>query len=265
MPTKENKPIATTWKNDLTINQSTNTGVDATVRAVQDGAGNNSALSLGTRNVAVTNTTHDSTTAFIVTNKDSENILTVDTTNSKVLVGASQVAANTNYAHFGVSSELYLPSVVGTHYVVPFGNPKSSTAYITLGTGTDPATTFDVSANNSGDDLTVMLWYIIDNITIDAVHWFSGGDAASGDVINVHLMSYTIDTGNGSTSGDLSAGVVVADGDDVTSLGYENVVYQSATVQSANVDAGKVCLFTFEGAGTNSDYAISANIKYHIR
>ena len=84
MPTKTGKTYASYYKNDLTINQSSNTGVDSTVRTIQDGDGNNTALSLGTRNVSITNSTHDTTTAFTVTNKDSSNILTVDTSNSKV-------------------------------------------------------------------------------------------------------------------------------------------------------------------------------------
>ena len=85
MPTKTGKTYSSFYKNDLAINQSSNTGADGVVRTIQDGIGNNTALSLSTRNVSITNTTHNTTSAFVVTNKDGSNILAGDTTNSKIL------------------------------------------------------------------------------------------------------------------------------------------------------------------------------------
>jgi hypothetical protein len=108
-------------------------------------------------------------------------------------------------------------------------------------------------------------WYVMDDITIDAVKWFHAADTATGEDTAAHLMSYTIDTANGSTSGDLSSGVVVADGATITNAGHEQIYYQAMTVQSADVDAGKVILFTFASDTVNSDYSISATVKYHIR
>ena len=108
-------------------------------------------------------------------------------------------------------------------------------------------------------------WYVPDNITVDAVHWFAGADAATGDDTAAHLMAYDLDKGNGSTSGDLSSGVVVADGSTVTNAGYEQIHYQSLTMQNADVDAGQVILFAFASDTVNSDYTVSAIIKYHIR
>jgi len=78
-------------------------------------------------------------------------------------------------------------------------------------------------------------------------------------------MAYTVDTGNGSTSGDLSSGVVVADGGTITNAGYEQIYYQQMTIQSANVDSGKVILFVFAADTVNSDFGVNATIKYHIR
>ena len=65
--------------------------------------------------------------------------------------------------------------------------------------------------------------------------------------------------------GDLSSGTVIADGGDVVNAGYEQAYYQQMTVQSANVDAGKVILFIFRPDSVNSDYSINATIKYHLR
>ena len=45
---------------------------------------------------------------------------------------------------------------------------------------------------------------------------FQVADEATGDTTRAHLMSYDIDTGNGSTGGDISNGTVLADGADIT-------------------------------------------------
>jgi hypothetical protein len=37
------------------------------------------------------------------------------------------------------------------------------------------------------------------------------------------------------------------------------------TINSANVDAGKVVLFAFRADSVNSDYTINATVKYHLR
>ena len=105
----------------------------------------------------------------------------------------------------------------------------------------------------------------MDDITIDAVKWLHGADDATGDTTAAHLMAYTVDIANGSTSGDLSSGVVVADGSNITNAGYEQIYYQSMTIQSADVDAGKVILFTFASDTINSDFSINCCVKYHVR
>ena len=132
-----------------------------------------------------------------------------------------------------------------------------------MGTGTEPATSLSISP--SAHTTVHTYWYVMDDITVDRVVWWSGADNATGDTTRCHLMSYTVDSGNGSTSGDLSSGTVIADGGDVVNAGYEQAYYQQMTVQSANVDAGKVILFIFRPDSVNSDYSINATIKYHLR
>ena len=78
-------------------------------------------------------------------------------------------------------------------------------------------------------------------------------------------MSYDVVTTAGATSGDLSNGAVVASSSDITSAGYEQAYYNSMTINSANVDAGKVVLFAFRADSVNSDYTINATVKYHLR
>ena len=264
MPTFLNKTFSSYFKNLLGVNQTSNTGVDATTRVVHDGAGNSTSISLSDDVLSV-QPVNDNGNTMLVKNQGGSNIFAVDTTNSKLLGGASQTALNTQYAYFGVSSTAVIAAVAGTHYAIPFANLVFNSGHITLGTGTNPSTSYDVSANNNGDDLAMMLWYVPDNITIDQVYFLAGGSAASGDTINIHLLSFDIDKGAGAGKGDLSNGVVIAGGADIASLGYENVIYQSTAPSSADVDAGKVIVATFESNGTNSDYGIQISAKYHIR
>ena len=265
MPTFTGKTFSSFYKNLFGIDQSSNTGVDATTRTVQDGAGNSTSISLSDDVLSVQPVNDDTAGAMLVKNKGGDNILAVNTTDSKVLVGASQVTANTQYAYFGVSSTQALSAVAGTHYLIPFGNIvfASGTA-IAFGTGTNPLTSYDVSDNNNGDDLTMMLWYVPDNITVDAVHLLAGGSAASGDTINIHLLRFDIDKGAGAGKGDLSNGAVIAGGADIASLGYDNIIYQTTSPSSADVDAGQVITATFESNGTNSDYGVQIIVKYHL-
>mgnify|MGYP001363717636 CR=1 FL=1 len=264
MPTKTGKTYSSFYKNDLAVNQSSNTGVDATTRVVHDGAGQSTSISLSDDVLSV-QPVNDNGNTLLVKNQGGSNIFVVDTTNSKLLGGASQTALNTNYAYFGVTDTMALAPVAGTHYMLPFGNLIEATNLVSFGTGDNPSTSYDVSANDAGDKITPMLWYIPDNITVDQVYWMAGGSTATGDTINIHLLSFDFDAGFGAGKGDLSNGVVVAGGADIASLGYENVIYQSIAPASADVDAGKVCMVTFESNGTNSDYSINVTIKYHIR
>ena len=264
MPTFTGKTFSSFYKNLLGLNQSSNTGVDATLRTIHDGAGQSTAISLCDDTLLVQPINDNTPSTLLVKNKAGDIIFSVSTADSTVLIGDSLVAANTQYAYFGISSGGGLAAVAGTHYAVAFGNTLSAGA-VAMGTGGEPSTSYDISANNNGDDMAMMLWYIPDNITIDQVYWMSGGSAATGDTINIHLLSCDFDAGVGAGKGDLSNGTVVAGGADKASLGYENIIYESIAPSSANVDAGKVCMLTFESNGTNSDYAINATVKYHIR
>ena len=108
--------------------------------------------------------------------------------------------------------------------------------------------------------------FVIDNITLDAIHWFVGADAATGDTVRCHLMAYDVVTTAGGTSGDLSNGAIHASGADIVATSARDAIYyQTVTPSTANVDAGKIILFTFEADSVNSDYTINATVKYHLR
>ncbi len=191
----------------------------------------------------------------------------------KVKAGIGQHNVNTQYAHFGfnamdtnIGAGLSTVMSANTHYAIPFTNSGGfGASQVAIGTGTNPDTSFTNSTE--GHELVSKIWYIPDNITIDRVIWFSGADAATGDTLRCHLMSYDIDTGNGSTGGDLSNGVVLADGADITNAGYEQTYYQQMTIQSADVNAGKVLLFTWRQDSVNGDFSNKSNnqISFKVR
>ena len=271
MPTFLSDNLANYWKRIFQISQTGNSPCDATTRNIQSGDGTATSMNVSDDVFSVQPVNDNTTGTMLVKNKGGSNILTVNTTDSKVLVGASQVAANTQYAYFGNDYATGGGFSADYHFAIPFNNsPLGSSLVHTMGTSTtssfndtDPSASASISSNAHTNLITY--WYVPDNITIDAVYWFHGADTATGDSTAAHLMAYTVDTDNGSSGGDLSSGTVVADGATITNAGYEQIYYQSMTIQSADVDAGKVILFTFASDTVNSDYSINATVKYHIR
>lgn len=248
-----------TYKDILQVGNSNN-GVSTSVTNVKAGDGSSSSLSVSDRALQVKSATNN-TAALDVQNASGTSKLLVDTTNS--IVKANGVHVNTQYANFGIGSgnSKWAGALANRHYAVPF-NSIAHQEKVSIGTSTDPNTSLTVST--TGDDLTCVIWHVLDSITIDRVVWWSGADETTGDTTRCHLMSFDIDPDNGSTGGDLSNGVVLADGADITNAGSEQAYYQQMTIQSADVHADKVILFTFMSDSVNSDFSINATIKYHI-
>jgi len=262
MPSKTGKTPASYYKSDVSVEQSTNVGFDSTPRSIISGDGAKSSMSASDDVLSVQPVTDNTTGTMLVKNQGGSNILAVDTTNSKVLLGASQLPP-TNYAYFGIDSTEGGVFVTNTHYMIPFAaNGITSGGDHAIGTGTDPDLSLTIST--SADGVVNAMWYVLDNITIDAVIWWSGSTVATGEVTRAHLVSYTVDTGNGTTGGDLSNGVIVADGADITNAGNEQAYYQSLTIQSADVDSGKAVFFIYRQDGTDNT-GINVTVKYHIR
>ena len=259
------KSPSETYK-DLTYVDNNNSGVDSTTRSVKTGNGSETSLSLSDRAVKIKSST-DNTAALDVQNSSGTSKLLVDTTNSQVKALGTHV--NTQYAQFGIGSgdSVWAGASANRHYAVPF-NSIATQAIVDGGSGTDPVASYadGTGIATTADDMVACYWYIMDNITIDRVVWWSGGDAATGEATRTHLMSYTVDSGNSATSGDLSSGAVVAYSSDVTNAGYEQAYYNQMTISTADVDAGKVLMFFFRADSTvNSDYSINATVKYHLR
>ena len=270
MPTFTGKTFASFYNRILQFGHAGNNGTPTATTNIQAGDGVGTSMNASDDVFSVQPQNDDTTGTMLVKNNAGNNILAVDTTNSKVLGGASQTALNTQYAYFGATydSNLYNASA-DTHYAIPFNfnffdvlQAMGSSTSLSFN-DTNPATSLTVAT--TAMTAVKFYWYVMDDITIDAVKWLHAADTATGDVTAAHLMAYTVDIANGSTGGDLSSGVVVADADTVSNSGYEQIHYQALSLQNADVDAGKVILFTFASDTINSDYSINATVKYHIR
>jgi len=248
---------------DILHTDNSNTGLSTSLKTIACGDGDLTALQLST-NAMVCSPSADGTRVFQIEDKDGNDLFTVDSTNDLVKLGIGQHTANTQYAHFGIGSgdSVWAGASAGNHYAVPF-NSIATQALVGGGTGTDPATTFLVAS--TADDMVGCLWYVMDDITIDRVIWWTGADAATSETFRAHLMYYTIDQGNTSTSGDLSSGAVSAYSADLTGLGYEQSYYNQMTISAADIDAGKAIMFFFRADSVNSDFTVNATIKYHLR
>tara|TARA_Y100000310_G_C20566270_1_gene755648 strand:+ start:160 stop:975 length:816 start_codon:yes stop_codon:yes gene_type:complete len=271
MPTKTSKTYSSYYGNDVAMNQTSNTGVDTTIRELQDGFGNNTSVSLSTNHLKVKPQASNSTTTVNVTNLGGDSLFTVNTTDSVVKCGTSQINALTQYQYFSVFK---MVPVAGTHMVLSLG----STTYLqdpaewNLGTGLNPATTLDISGEADSINLVNTYWYLPDAITVDAVHVLMGGDDPSGsaDDLNFQLYSYAIDTST--NHGDLSDAIIVAGTDQdpaasssfVSDVHEDAIKYQTLANTPTDVAAGRIILATVESTGTDN-ISINMTVKYHIQ
>ena len=259
------KTIATAYKSLLRIDDDTN-GIDTTAENVTDGGGTVSALKLSDDVVQLIPNNDDTTAAFSVRTKGGAGLLTVDTTNSVVKAGVGQFNVLTKYAYFGIAAGASASYAADTHQAIPFmtGAHSHLTYPPSFGTGTDPATTFTTSDDNTtrASDIAICMWYVPDNIYIDAVSAIEGADTATGEDTDMHLFSYTLNSGSTSC---LTAGTLLAHNTPFTNAGDEQAYLTTWAIDSNSVAAGKVILAFFESVSTvNSDYSINITVKYHL-
>lgn len=258
-----NNTIASSYKSILRIDDNSN-GVDTSLEAVTDGEGTKSSLKLSDDSLLVQPQSDDTTSLLNVSSKGGTSLLTVDSTNSVVKVNANQDIANTQYATFQMNSAWWSGALANNHHPLSYSANQNSASFPSFGTGTDPQDTFTTAAssNQTGADLVPMIWYVMDNITIDSVVAIEGADAATGDTTRMHLVSY--DYSSGATSA-LTGGAVLAYNSDVTNAGSEQTYKSTFTIGSSDVNAGKVILAFLRSDSVNSDYSVNMYIKYHLR
>ena len=257
------KTKASTYKDILQMNNS-NSGVDATTRNVVDGEGTASALNVSDDVLTVTPQTDDTTAVFKVTDNDSNALLTVDSTNDLVKAGIGQHIVNTNIKEFAMDNVEANPVAADTWYGLTSTFNHNDSNELAMGTGSTPATTLTIA--NTAYLAVKHYWYVPFNISIDSCNVWFGADAAGGDVVKFSVMSYTVDSANGSTGGDLSSGVEnCVSPSTITGAGREQAYYQALTVSTADVDAGKVIMACVSQDGTNSDLTVNMQLVYHLR
>ena len=257
------KTKASTYKDILQMNNS-NSGVDATTRNVVDGEGTASSISISSEKAQVTPSAFDSTNVFVVTDKDGNGLLAVDSSNDLVKAGIGQHIVNTQVKEFAMDSTEANPAIADTWYGLTSTFNHHDSQDFAMGTGSTPATTLTMAAGANG--YIKGYWYVPFNITIDSCNVWFGADAASGDVVKFSVMSYTVDTSNGSSGGDLSSGVEnCVSPATITGAGREQAYYQALTLSTADVNAGKVIMACVAQDGTNADLSVNMQLVYHLR
>ena len=256
-----NKNPASTYKSLLKVADETN-GVTTSVSQVEDGEGTSTCLSVGDDNFKITPQNDNTTTTFEVENASGSNLLTVDSSNSVVKVGTSQVSATTQLLTF--CGFRILPSLAGRHMFVPLGVTDlggTASSEISMGDGTDPDTSGD--KGTSTVHLVYYMWNVPYNITIDAVKVFGSTDQDTDVVLNYHLMSYDMSSDGDTNDGNLSNGTVLADGQ-ATAVDRSVVKQTDLTIQSSSVTSGKVIACCVENVTNTDDINIQVQVKYHI-
>ena len=241
-----------------------NNGVDNTTRNITSGDGSASAAYISDDRFLIKPNNSDSTNPFLVQDKDNNSLLKVDSSNDVVKAGIGQHIVNTNIKEFAMDNAEANPAVADTWYGLTSTFNHNDANELVMGTGSTPATTLTIA--NIANLAVKHYWYVPFNISIDSCNVWFGADAAGGDVVKFSVMSYTVDSANGSTGGDLSSGVEnCVSPSTVTGAGREQAYYQALTVSTADVDAGKViCAFVAQD-GDNSDLTVNMQLVYHLR
>ena len=256
---------------DILHTSNSNTGLSTSIKQITCGDGDGTSLYLSTRNAKI-QPSADTTTNTVIYDADGNALVTVDSTNDLVKAGIGQHTVNTQFKTFGVFD--FDPSA-GYHHALTCGSAMVSTGVAYDGdvnagdwgsNGTNPATSLTVATVSR--ELVPSLWLLQQNITIDQIQYIIASTSAS--TVNLHLMSYSIVTGAGSTAGDLTSGAVLAQtGSSSGSLspvttGADRVSNGTLTINTADVNSGKV-LVVFAEASDADNFTIQVNIKYHLR
>jgi hypothetical protein len=255
------KTKASTYKDILQMDNS-NSGIDTTIRTIKDGEGTASALQMSDDQVKVKPQNDDTTSVVEVQDKDGNTLFVIDSSNDLVKALGNNV--NTNIKEFALDSQESSPDTADTWHALTSTFNHMDTNELEMGTGSTPATTLTIA--NTANFAVKHYWYVPFDISIDSCNVWFGADAASGDVVKFSVMSYTVDTANGSTGGDLSSGVEnCASPSTITGAGREQAYYQALTVSTADVDAGKVIMAFVHQDGTNADLSVNMQLVYHLR
>jgi len=255
------KSPANTYKSLLKVADETN-GVSGTISNIEDGEGTTSSMQVSNSQFRV-KPNSNTTGTLQIKNSSNQSILQVDTSNSLVKVGTSQVSATTQLLTF--SCFRLIPTGAGNHMFVPvhgmaeFGTNQAQE--LPNGSGTNPNTTVDKTS--STDETVNMLFNVPFNMTIDAVKVFASTDQDTDCTLNYHVMSYDMVADGTTDDGNLSNGQVLADGQ-ATSVDRNVLKSTDLTIQNSSVTSGKVIACFVENETNTDDINLQVQVKYHI-
>jgi len=263
------KSPKTTYKDLLYVDNSNN-GVGTTAKKVLSGDGSTSSVKISDRHLQVTSNTNN-TTAFEVHDRAGNTMFVVDTTND--LVKALGHNVNTQYKFFGMYD---MSPADGVHHPLIVNPIMYDSATWGAGAmnganwgsnGTNPVLSLTVASGSK--TYSAVVWILQDNITIDEVAYIMTADGSAS--ANLHLMQYNVVTGSGSTAGDLSSGVVLAqtgsasDSLSPITIGDDRASNGTLTINQANVDGGKAIVAFVEETDGTDDISVQLSLKYHLR
>ena len=263
MPSFRDNTFASFYQRIFQVNQTSNTGIDSTVRQIQTGDGVDVPVSMSTDKVHIQPTTGNKLDVFKVGSVGGSSILKVDTIGSYVYVGSEQVHATTMYKDMGLYD--FSPTI-GVHNPLIANNMMFSDSGDDIveddsmfGSGDDPAATLDLSADGTAKIAVACYWYLSNDITLDNIRYMATADSNS--TVNFHVESYDLDTS--SQHGDLSGGTTQATVEGIA-LTSSTVKTGTLTISAPSVAQNKIVIGFIESDATG-DLTCSLNIKYHIQ
>ena len=265
MASFENKTTSQIYK-DILHTSNSNTGIGSTIKQITCGDGDTTSLYLSQRNLKV-QPSADTTTNTVIYDADGNALVTVDSTNDLVKAGVGQHTVNTQFKTFSLFE---FEPTAGTHHPLTTGSSIVGADDVSWdgeangtdwgGTGTDPASSLTLAS--AAQQFVPCVWILQGNITIDEVSYIICADDST--TANLHVESYSIVTGSGSTAGDLSSGTTLADTSAIT-IGADRASNGTLTIQTADINSGKAILVFVENIGGTDDITVQVNIKYHLR
>lgn len=253
--------------NDLLTIENSNNGITSVKKDIVTGNGNVSSASVSTNVFNVQPQATDTTSAFKVSNKAGTHLLSVNSSNNQVLGGINSVPVNRNEVTFNSNSgnTFWLGASAETWYPLNlFGNDPAG-ALPTFGTTSgSPDTSYTIST--TGHQLPLQMYVLNKAIYLDDVTILASGDATATESLQIYLMSYDIITATGNTEGDLSNGVENADTTVTVTGGYARINYQTATINTALIDASstpKILMCMVRMSAVVNDFSINVKVGYH--
>ena len=255
------KTLRSSYK-DILVVDNDNNGMPTTPAVITDGNGGKSVMSIADDYISLQPVVHDHHSTFLIKDLSNNIIFRVGTGTQSVSAGLGLHEVNTQIKEFGFCSVDAFPSTADTWTAL--ATTRGRAHELQMGTGSTPATSLTITT--TAEALVTNVWYVPLNIAIDSCNVWFGADAASGDDVKFSVMSYTVDSTNGATGGDLSSGTeLCVSPSTITGGGYEQAYFQQLTVSSANVDAGKMIMACVHQNGTNADLSVNMQLVYHLR